>query len=266
MKAEARPIQPRATANGRSGQLTVVLIDDQQLIRSAVRQALVAADFRVAGEAESARTGAQKVVQLRPDVALMDCALAGSSGIEAIEHISLLAPATRILVLTSVCERQPLVEAIVAGACGYILKDAGPETIVDGVRAAASGECVISSNIVGELLAHIRDRDIRVTAGNERAADAIRILLTERELDIFKRLASGQSNHEIGDAFSLSENTVKNHVASILAKLHLDNRIQAAVQAVRCGFSCVAAALPLQALLGEGELLPTSLLGFFIGS
>jgi two-component system, NarL family, response regulator LiaR len=265
MKAEARPIQPRATANGGAGQATVVLIDDQQLIRGAVRQALVAAGLHVVGEAESARAGAQTVVHLRPDVALMDFAFPETSGIEAIEQISRLAPATRILVLTAVAERQGLVEAIVAGACGYILKDAGSEAIVDGVRAAASGECVISSNIVGELMAHIRERDIRVTAGSERAADAIRMLLTERELEIFKRLASGQRNHEIGHAFSLSENTVKNHVASILAKLHLDNRIQAAVQAVRCGFSCLVGVLPL-ALADEGDLLPSALVGLLLGT
>ena len=118
---------------------------------------------------------------------------------------------------------------------------------------------------VGELLTHIRERDIRVTAGSERAADAIRTLLTERELEIFKRLASGDSNHEIGRAFSLSENTVKNHVASILAKLHLDNRIQAAVQAVRCGFSCLVGALALQALTGEGDLHPGAVIGLLLG-
>src|SRR2546421_6623634 len=141
---------------------TIVLIDDQQLIRSAVRQVLVAAGMEVVGEAETARSGVQTVVHLRPDVALMDFALPGALGIETIEHISLLAPATRILVLTAVTERRALVQAIVAGACGYILKDAGPEAIVDGVRAAASGECVISRHIVGQLLGHIPDRDIRV--------------------------------------------------------------------------------------------------------
>ena len=153
----------------------------------------------------------------------------------------------------------------VGGACGYIVKEAGTEAIVESVRAAASGESVISSHIVGELLAHIRERDIRVTAGSEHAADAIRMLLTERELDIFRRLASGESNHEIGLAFSLSENTVKNHVASILAKLHLDNRIQAAVQAVRCGFSCFTGAFALGALLQGRDSLPGTLIGFLLG-
>jgi DNA-binding NarL/FixJ family response regulator len=265
MSIGSRAVQAHRTPVRDAARVTVVLIDDQQLIRSAVREALVASDMEVVGEAESARSGAQAVVQLRPDVALMDFALSGSSGIEAIEHISLLAPATHILVLTGVAERAALVEAIVAGACGYILKDAGSEAIADGVRAAAAGKCVISPPIVGELLGHIRDRDIRVTAGNERAADAIRTVLTERELEIFKRLASGASNGEIGRAFSLSENTVKNHVASILAKLHLENRIQAAVQAVRCGFSCIVGALPL-GLLDEGELLPRVLLGFLFGN
>jgi DNA-binding NarL/FixJ family response regulator len=102
---------------------------------------------------------------------------------------------------------------------------------------SAAGECVISTHIAGDLLDRIRERDIPVTARSEHARTAIRMILTERELEIFKRLASGESNQEIGRALSLSENTVKNHIASILAKLQLDNRIQAAVQAVRSGIS-----------------------------
>jgi DNA-binding NarL/FixJ family response regulator len=149
-----------------------------------------------------------------------------------------LAPASRILVLTGAEERHQVVEAIVAGACGYLLKEhATPDEIVGAVTASAAGECVISTHIAGDLLDRIRERDIPVTARSEHARTAIRMILTERELEIFKRLASGESNQEIGRALWLSENTVKNHIASILAKLQLDNRIQAAVQAVRSGIS-----------------------------
>src|SRR5207253_2130388 len=125
------------------------------------------------------------------------------------EEVSRLAPASRILVLTASRKRDHLLGAIAAGACGYLLKDARPEEIVNGVRAAAAGECVLSPCIGQELLAYIRDRGVRVAAGDDWSADAIRAVLTERELEIFTRLASGESNQGIGRAFSLSESTVK---------------------------------------------------------
>jgi two-component system, NarL family, nitrate/nitrite response regulator NarL len=105
------------------------------------------------------------------------------------------------------------------------------------VNATAAGESVISPEIAGKLLKRIRERDIPITTDSDNAATAIRAALTPRELEIFTRLASGRSNQEIAVELSLSTNTVANHIASILAKLHLDNRIQAAVQAVRSGIS-----------------------------
>jgi DNA-binding NarL/FixJ family response regulator len=120
---------------------------------------------------------------------------------------------------------------------GYILKSAPREAIIGAVRATAAGECVLSSEIAGLILERIRERDIPVTANSRSAAGAIRAALTTREMEIFERLASGESNQKIGLELSLSTNTISNHIASILAKLHLDNRIQAAVQAVRSGIS-----------------------------
>lgn len=155
---------------------------------------------------------------------------------QAIEQIAELAPASRVLVLTRT-EHNQVVEAIVAGASGYILKTSPPDVIVSAVSATASGEAVLSSEIAGKLLQRIRERDIPVTASSRAAASAIRAVLTERELEIFARLASGHSNQEIGRDLALSANTISNHIASILRKLHLDNRIQAAVQAVRAGLS-----------------------------
>ena len=129
-----------------------------------------------------------------------------------------------------------MVEAIVAGASGYILKTAPPEAIIAAVRATAAGESVISSQIAGKLLDRIRERDIPITAA-ARTPRARSARADQRELEIFTRLASGKSNQEIARELSLSTNTVSNHITSILAKLHLDNRIQAAVQAVRSGIS-----------------------------
>ena len=230
LKGAKRVIETYAFPTQPSGPITVVLVDEQEMTRSGVRQALEMAGLEVVAEADSGRTGIRAVVDLRPEVVLMDPMFQGGYSIEAIERISLLAPASRILVLTSSKEREILLEAIVAGACGYILKVADAEAIVNAVRAAARGECVISPEVAEGLLTRIRERDTRITASSKREADAIRATLTERELEIFTRLASGVSNREIAGAFSLSESTVKNHVASILAKLHLNNRIQAAAK------------------------------------
>ena len=230
MPSEQNPVAERR------GPVTVVVVDDEPLIRGALAQALSAGGLDVVGEAADAQRAIGMVLDLRPDVVLMDLALPGMSGVKAIEQLGLLAPASRVLVLTR-SEQNRVVEAIVAGASGYILKTAPPETIAAAVRATAAGESVISSQVAGRLLQRIRERDIPVTATSHDAASAIRAVLTVRELEIFTSLASGKSNRDIARELSLSVNTVHNHIASILAKLHLDNRIQAAVQAVRSGIA-----------------------------
>jgi DNA-binding NarL/FixJ family response regulator len=216
--------------------VTVVLVDPESLIRLALAEVLRKGGLDLVGEAASGEAALAMVGELRPDVVLVDLKLPGISGVVTIERLGLLAPASRVLVLTR-SEQNRVVEAIVAGASGYILKSAPPEAIVTAVRATAVGESVLSSKIAGKLLERIRERDIPVTATDADAALAIRGALTVRELEIFTRLASGESNQDIGRALLLSANTVSNHIASILAKLHLNNRIQAAVQAVRSGLS-----------------------------
>jgi DNA-binding NarL/FixJ family response regulator len=217
-------------------QLTIFLVDSHELIRTALSQLLTAAGLEVVGEAQSGDESIRKMVELRPDVVLVELVLAGMSGVETIRRLSSVAPASRILVLTDSEGPSRVVEAILAGASGYILKSARPAELVGAVRASAAGGCVISPQVANELVNRLREREIPVTAQSERAAAAIGAL-SERELEIFKRLASGESNREIGRQLSLSENTVKNHVAKILKKLQLENRIQAAVQAVRSGIS-----------------------------
>ncbi len=215
--------------------ITVVLVDDEHLIRAALARALSDGGIDLVGEAANGEDAIELVVDMHPDVVLMDLRLPGISGVEAIEQLGLLVPASRVLVLTR-SEQNRVVEAIIAGANGYILKSAPADAIVSAVRATAAGESVISPQIAGKLLQRIRELDIPVQ-NTDSAAVAIRAALTDRELEIFKRLASGDSNHEIARELSLSTNTVANHIASILAKLHLENRIQAAVQAVRSGIS-----------------------------
>jgi DNA-binding NarL/FixJ family response regulator len=216
--------------------ITVVLVDDELLIRTALSQALNGAGMDVVGEAANGQDAIELVFDLRPDVVLADIKLPDMSGVDMIGRIGLLAPASHVLVLTRT-DQNRVVEAIIAGASGYILKTAPPEAVIAAVRATSVGECVLSPKIAGTLLERIRERDIPVTATSHDAATAIRSVLTTRELEIFALLASGASNQEIGRELSLSTNTVSNHIKSILAKLHLENRIQAAVQAVRTGIS-----------------------------
>ena len=223
------------SAAGRQPPTTVALVDEEELTRVALAQALSSSGLDLVGEAATGEDAIELVVDVRPDIVLLDLQLPGMSGVQAIQQLGLLAPASRVLVLTR-SEQNRVVEAIVAGASGYILKSAPVEVIISAVKATAAGESVLSSKIAGKLLQHIREQDIPVKT-SAMAAVAIRAALTDRELEIFKRLASGKSNHEIARDLSLSPNTVSNHVASILAKLHLENRIQAAADAVRSGIS-----------------------------
>jgi DNA-binding NarL/FixJ family response regulator len=215
--------------------ITVVLVDDEHLIRSALAQALTTSGLELVGEAADGEAAIETVVNVRPDVVLMDLRLPGISGVEAIKQLGLLAPASRVLVLTR-SEQNRVVEAIIAGATGYILKSAPADQIINAIRATAAGESVLSPQIAGKLLDRIRELDIPIKATNDDAV-AIRAALTERELEIFTQLASGKSNQQIAHELSLSTNTIANHIASILAKLHLENRIQAAAQAIRSGLS-----------------------------
>src|SRR3954447_15054039 len=238
MRTEDNP-----SASERRPPITVALVDDEQLIRMALARALSSSGLELVGEAATGEDAIELVVDVRPDVVLMDLQVPGMSGgqavqqlgVQAIEQLGLLAPSSRVLVLTR-SEQNRVVEAIIAGARGYILKSAPVEAIIGAVQATAAGESVLSSKIAGKLLQHIRELDIPVKT-SAMAAVAIRTALTDRELEIFKQLASGKSNHEIARELSLSPNTVANHVAGILAKLHVENRIQAAVEAVRSGIS-----------------------------
>jgi DNA-binding NarL/FixJ family response regulator len=212
-----------------ASRLRVVVVDDQELVRNAVKQSLDG-EVEIVGEAEDGETAVRLVTELAPDVVVMDLGLPGMTGIEATRKLATVAPVTRVLVLTGSGEQHDVMDAIMAGACGYLLKDAKSEEIADGVRAAAAGESVISRSVAGRLLDQVRGRDSNADPG-----DAIRATLTERELEVLKLVASGKENNEIARDLYISPKTVQNHISSILAKLQLENRIQAAVHAVRSG-------------------------------
>jgi DNA-binding NarL/FixJ family response regulator len=158
----------------------------------------------------------------------MDLTLPGVSGIEATQRLALAAPMARVLVLTIKTDDQSVIDALLAGACGYLLKDAPIDQIVEGIRAAARGEAMLSPRIASGLVRRMREPPL-----TQRAPCAVS--MTPREDQVLGLISRGLDNGEIARALSLSQHTVKNHVSSILVKLQVENRIQAAVRAVRGG-------------------------------
>jgi len=152
------------------------------------------------------------------------------TGVEATKKIIAYAPLTRVVVLTISDQDGDVMEAIFAGACGYLLKDASVEDVMRGIQAAAVGESLISPTIAGKVLERIR-----ATTASPEAAEAIRAELSDREIQVLKLIANGKDNAQIAADLHISPKTVKNHISNILMKLQIENRIQAAVYAVRSG-------------------------------
>jgi DNA-binding NarL/FixJ family response regulator len=186
----------------------------------------------VIGEASSGPDAIALAVRSRPDVVVMDLNLPRQSGIEATRELVATQPDARVLVLTVEAGGRSVLEALIAGACGYLLKDATIEEIAAGVRAAAAGQSFVSPRVGHHVLERLRGQ---AGARNGPAADETK--LSERELDILRLVAEGCDNDDIAERLFLSPRTVKNHVSSILAKLEMDNRVQAAVYAVRKGIA-----------------------------
>jgi two-component system NarL family response regulator len=212
-------------------ELRIVLADDHEMFRSALRHGLEESGrVRVVGQAA---TGTAAVTLARdevPDVVVMDLSMPGIGGAEATRRILDASPNARVLVLTASAEEADVLEAVVAGACGYLLKTAGIDDLLSGIEAAAAGHALISPSIAGRLLEHIRTRPpLPDPAPVPR--------LSPRELEVLKLVAEGKDNAEIGKELFISPKTVKNHISNILMKLQISNRIQAAVFAVRRGLA-----------------------------
>ena len=160
----------------------------------------------------------------------MDLNMPGISGVEATRQIAMVAPLTRVLVLTISDQDADVMDAILAGACGYLLKDASIADLIAGIRAAAAGESLVSPAIASKVLQRVR------AAGPAQVdAESIRSELSDREIQVLKLIANGKDNGQIAADLHISPKTVKNHISNILMKLQIENRIQAAVYAVRSG-------------------------------
>jgi DNA-binding NarL/FixJ family response regulator len=206
----------------------VIVVDDHELFRNGVIGLLEERGIEVVGEAGLAADGIQQAAEIGPCVVLMDLNLPGMSGVEATQRITAVAPLARVLVLTVFVDDQHVIDALLAGACGYVLKDAPIEQIIEGIRAAARGESSISPRIASRLVRRLREP-------GEIEPSAMAEPLTPRELEVLELIARGLDNSEIAQALYLSQHTVKNHVSTILMKLQVENRLQAAVRAVRGG-------------------------------
>jgi DNA-binding NarL/FixJ family response regulator len=152
------------------------------------------------------------------------------SGVDATRHITSVAPLTRVVMLTISDQDNDVIDAILAGACGYLLKDSSIQDLMAGIRAAALGESLISPTIAAKVLQRVRASSTRPEIEN-----TIRAELSDREIEVLKLIANGKDNAMIAAELHISPKTVKNHISNILMKLQIDNRIQAAVYAVRSG-------------------------------
>ena len=209
----------------------MLLVDDHDLFRTGLRNLLEEQGVQIVAEAATGVGSAAARPQLAaPDVVVMDLNMPGMTGVEATRHISRDAPLTRVIVLTISDQEQDVMDAILAGACGYLLKDASIQELMSGIRSAAVGESLISPHIAGKVLQHVR-----ATTAAPEAAATIRAELSDREIQVLKLIANGKDNGMIAGELHISPKTVKNHISNILMKLQIENRIQAAVYAVRSG-------------------------------
>ena len=223
MSADSQRVPTRA---GRA--IRVLVVDDHDLFRRGLRDLLEEQGIRVVGEASNGEDAVRLAAHARPDVIVMDLHMPRMGGLEATRRLVETVPETKVLVLTISATDADVIEAVAAGASGYILKDASIEEIAAGVRAAAGGEeAVLSPKVAPGLLEHVRDASVE---RRDQVAE-----LSDRELEILRLLAGGLDNEEIASELVISPRTARNHVSSILRKLELENRVQAAVYAVRIG-------------------------------
>jgi two-component system, NarL family, response regulator LiaR len=202
--------------------IRVLLVDDHPVVRQGLRALLSTQEgIDVVGEAEDGDAAVAAAERLSPDVVLMDVVMPGTDGVEALRRICERRSQTRVVMLTSYADERRAMEAVDAGASGFLLKDASPRDVVAAIRAAHRGEAVLHPSVAAKLLAE------------RRRPPAAHADLTARELEVLRLIAGGLQNKQIAAELHVSEKTVKTHVSAILRKLDVADRTQAAMYAVR---------------------------------
>jgi NarL family two-component system response regulator LiaR len=209
--------------------IRVLIVDDHAIVRKGIRALLsTEADIEVVGEAEDGSRAVDQAKMLQPDVVLMDLVMPQMDGIEATGRITADYPKTRVLVLTSFAADDKVFPAIKAGALGYLLKDSGPEDLVQAIRQIHRGEPSLDPAIARKVLMELSRPPKKPLTTDP---------LTEREMEILRLVAQGKSNRDMADELVITEATARTHVSNILSKLHLASRTQAALYALREGLA-----------------------------
>jgi two-component system response regulator DevR len=210
-----------------SAPLRVMLVDDHALVRSAVRQALAAPDIEIVGEAATAGETLLLAPQLQPDVLLLDINLPGTDGLRLVRELAPRLPDTKIVMLTVSAARRDLIDAVRAGAAGYLTKDLSPEALQRAVRGVRSGDLAMSRTMAADVIEHLTSATRRPGPAGEESGLAD---LSAREEEVLHQLSDGLTDRQIADRLSISPRTVETHVANVLRKLGVRNRSQAAVR------------------------------------
>jgi two-component system, NarL family, response regulator LiaR len=229
--AQAVPEMTGATAERElTDRVTVILVDDDDSFRVGLGHLLTGRGFEVLGYAGDGHTALRLVKALAPNVVVMDLQMPRLNGIETTNEIAASSPASAVLMLTVSAEEDDILEAMLVGACGYLLKGSPPDTLVAGIEAAARGESMMSSTVASKLITRLRADRARQNGDESPMA-----FLSAREIEILSLLATGGRNDEIAERLMISPFTVRNHISNLLRKLHVDNRTQAAALAIRHG-------------------------------
>jgi NarL family two-component system response regulator LiaR len=204
--------------------IRVMIVDDHEMVRHGAAGYLAAqGDIQIVGEADSGEKAVHLAQDTVPDVVLMDLVMPGMDGVEATRKLKDISPRTQIIILTSYHEDEHIFPALQAGAISYLLKDVKAADLVDAIRRAAKGEATLHPKIAERVL-----KEFRVGGAEKRR---LFLTLTEREMEVLKLIALGQTNSKIAEQLVITVGTVKGHVSNILSKLHLADRTQAAVYA-----------------------------------
>ncbi len=210
--------------------IRVVLVDDQSLFREGIRVILsMFDDIRVVAEAEDGVEALHVCAAASPDVVIMDMKMPKLDGVAPIRRLRAILPSCRVVALTTFDDDAYVLEGLRAGACGYLLKDASGERLVEAIRAAARGESVLQPSVATKVLAELGRGTPRVAARADSAG------LSTRESEVLRLVARGLSNKQIASTLFLAEGTVKNHLSNIFVKLEVDDRTRAALLAHELG-------------------------------
>ncbi len=217
--------------------ITVMLVDDQSLLRTGLRIVIdTEDDLNVIAEAADGQEALRLLNDASPDVILMDIRMPGMDGITATAEITATHPNSRVIILTTYDIDHYVYDGIRAGASGFLLKDATPETLTNAIRTVAGGESVLAPSATTRLVSRFAAQpDVHADNTTRPAKPEILDSLTEREREVFQLMAKGLSNRELAGVLFLSEHTIKIHVARVLAKLNLRDRVQAVVLAYEAG-------------------------------